>query len=77
MWLRREDDLRSLHYPPVLARKPSTKSLIRRHTPSFLIKINQPRKASAGQKEQSIELSTNSAAEYFDGNMIRGAHEVA
>jgi hypothetical protein len=62
------------HYVPVLARKLSTKSLIHRHTPSFLIKIKQPRKASAGQKEQLIELSTKSPAGYFDGNMIGGTH---
>jgi hypothetical protein len=62
------------YYAPVLARKPSTKSLIHRHTPSFLIKIKQPRKASAGQKEPLIELSTKSPAGYFDGNMIRGTH---
>jgi hypothetical protein len=62
------------HYAPVMVRKPSTKSLIHRHTPSFLIKIKQPRKASAGQKEQLIELSTKSPAGYFDGNMVRGTH---
>jgi hypothetical protein len=62
------------HYAPVLARKPSTKSLIHRHTRSFLIKIIQPRKACASQKEQLIELSKKCPAGYFDGNMVRVTH---